>query len=606
MAALISAAHPPENWIAVRNRILTGGDPSDETSQTITRVHADVMGAITCSGGSLFAPLLPAKQRIVTTSERGVVFSALNVQCGTAAGAPTVEISPGDVHLQLRDDGAAPDDVAGDGSYAALWTPSAAGEYTFHFNNGYEGTIYVSPYEWTEEASTYRDLEAARATYVSQTTTVTPPMPISFAGNAYSSLTLDSRGFITFDARTGVSQHEPLPTNGAQTLLAPWWSEFVPRNAAAMRWAVLGAAPDRELVLEWNDMAPRSCSPVQGAKFQAVFSEQNADVLFNYSRTEFGGDCGDNNYAASGAIGVQLSNDIALAYSYDQPLLRDGLSLRWQANLPANPTPAITAIQPDTWAVDTSPVAVIVRGTGFTPGSVVLWNGQARPTTFISETEIYVLANAADLAAAATHQIGVFNARPGGGATNAAAFVVHAPDFTLRSSSQSLIAKTTDASTLTLTIEPVPVFRSEVTFTCAGLPSGMQCKFTPASVTPGTLPAVVSVAISAAAQGTTQSVNLARGGRLLGLTNVAFGLIAVGLVIRRKPTAAETKTRAASLLLILICSALLLSSCGGGGGQTSVAPANPPISSTVSAPMVITATGAGIAHTQTVTVTYTE
>ena len=54
-------------------------------------------------------------------------------------------------------------------------------------------------------------------------------------------------------------------------------------------------------------------------------------------------------------------------------------------------------------------------GTGFTPASVVRWNGAARTTTYVSRTRLTVSIPAGDVAAAGSATLTVSNPAPGGG-----------------------------------------------------------------------------------------------------------------------------------------------------------------------------------------------
>jgi hypothetical protein len=293
-----------------------------------------------------------------------------------------------------------------------------------------------------------------------------------------------------------------------------------------------------------------------------------------------------------------LDGDIGITYEYNEPRLRNGLTIRWRANLPDSASPAVSAVQPGSWAVDNSPVAVVLRGSGFTPGSMVLWNGTPRPTTYLAENEIYVLASASDLSAPATHNLVVFNALPGGGSSSAAAFIVHAPDFTMRASAQNVSVKSADSSVMTLTVEPAPVFRSEITFTCSGLPAGMSCKFAPSAIVPGTMPVVVTLNVASASQGSAQRAR-ATSPVIPLWTQVGLGMLAmVGIVGR------GSRRRMAGALGL--CVALALVSCGGATGPAPASVSVAPAASTATVPVVITASGGGLARTQTVSVTYTK
>ena len=91
-----------------------------------------------------------------------------------------------------------------------------------------------------------------------------------------------------------------------------------------------------------------------------------------------------------------------------------------------NPVPVLTSLSPATIAAGVPPFTLSVTGTDFVPGSVVRWNGQARPTTYVDALHLTAVIPATDLTAAGTATVTVTNPSPGGGATTARAFTVSA------------------------------------------------------------------------------------------------------------------------------------------------------------------------------------
>src|ERR1019366_799260 len=65
-----------------------------------------------------------------------------------------------------------------------------------------------------------------------------------------------------------------------------------------------------------------------------------------------------------------------------------------------------------------------VTGTNFWSGSVVQWNGAARPTTYVSKTQLTASISYIDLATAGTAQVTVFNPVLGGATSNALVFTI--------------------------------------------------------------------------------------------------------------------------------------------------------------------------------------
>ncbi|HST63483.1 MAG TPA: IPT/TIG domain-containing protein, partial [Longimicrobium sp.] len=88
------------------------------------------------------------------------------------------------------------------------------------------------------------------------------------------------------------------------------------------------------------------------------------------------------------------------------------------------PVPALTGLATDTARAGRAPAPVVVTGTGFTPGTVVLWSGAARPTTYVSATQLSFVP---DVAAPGARQVTVRNPAPGGGTSAGLPFTVYNP-----------------------------------------------------------------------------------------------------------------------------------------------------------------------------------
>ncbi len=93
-----------------------------------------------------------------------------------------------------------------------------------------------------------------------------------------------------------------------------------------------------------------------------------------------------------------------------------------------NPAPFINTVSPSAAAIGGPAFTLTVDGSGFVPGSQVQWNGEPRPTTYLSAGQLTAELAAADIAAAQTAAVTVFNPLPGGGASPPVSFVVQAPN----------------------------------------------------------------------------------------------------------------------------------------------------------------------------------
>jgi hypothetical protein len=90
--------------------------------------------------------------------------------------------------------------------------------------------------------------------------------------------------------------------------------------------------------------------------------------------------------AATGAVrlcvfghgGIELVDDVLPGFAVGQ----------WSLQGAAPPPPVVTALEPATAVVGAPSFTLHVRGTGFGPGSVIVFAGQDEPTTVVSDTEI--------------------------------------------------------------------------------------------------------------------------------------------------------------------------------------------------------------------------
>ena len=67
---------------------------------------------------------------------------------------------------------------------------------------------------------------------------------------------------------------------------------------------------------------------------------------------------------------------------------------------------------------------LVVTGMGFTPATVVSWNGSPRPTTYVSRTRVRAAISAADVASSGSASVAAANPAPGGGVSTAAVFAI--------------------------------------------------------------------------------------------------------------------------------------------------------------------------------------
>jgi hypothetical protein len=117
-------------------------------------------------------------------------------------------------------------------------------------------------------------------------------------------------------------------------------------------------------------------------------------------------------------------------------------------SLDQNPVPSIGGLNPARIGAGSAAFTLTVTGTGFVPSSVVRWNGAARPTAFVSSTQLSASIAAADVAVAGAAQISVFSPTPGGGPSGSLSFAI-APPPVLTVSATTVAPGTSVTVTLT-------------------------------------------------------------------------------------------------------------------------------------------------------------
>ena len=86
--------------------------------------------------------------------------------------------------------------------------------------------------------------------------------------------------------------------------------------------------------------------------------------------------------------------------------------------------PALLTLSPSSAVAGGPGFTLTLRGSNFGFGSTVLWNGQSRPISAVTRTELAASIPANDIAAAGAAVVTVFNPSPGGGTSNALTFTV--------------------------------------------------------------------------------------------------------------------------------------------------------------------------------------
>lgn len=141
----------------------------------------------------------------------------------------------------------------------------------------------------------------------------------------------------------------------------------------------------------------------------------------------------------------------------------------------ANPVPTISSPpSPAALPVGASAPSLTLSGTNFLSTSVVTLNGQNKPSTYISSTQLQLALAAADLATTGNAAIAVTNPTPGGGTSNSVNLLIGiAPALTLNGPTTLTVGQAT-ALSVTATGTPAPALSLQ-----GALPTGVA--FQPAT-----------------------------------------------------------------------------------------------------------------------------
>ncbi|MFY1687609.1 PQQ-dependent sugar dehydrogenase [Plantactinospora sp. WMMB782] len=155
------------------------------------------------------------------------------------------------------------------------------------------------------------------------TASVALPFPFPYHGQRYSRAWVDVNGVLSFvDPRGSRPVNRALPSAAApNAALYPFWDDLVTHPESRVRTAVLGAAPDRQFVVEWRNVG-LSGAPGARLSFQVALAEWG-QVVFNYAGLNAGRELGN-----SATIGIENPTGTdAVQYSVNQLVLANGKAI---------------------------------------------------------------------------------------------------------------------------------------------------------------------------------------------------------------------------------------------------------------------------------------
>lgn len=270
------------------------------------------------------------------------------------------EFDAGDLELELRD-----------GANTLLATAATGYDLESIFYEAVaSGTYYIRVYGYMGAKNYYYDLHIYDST-VNQKFLLSKPayefedyssaarlvmgdddftaIPINFEfpfyGMTYTTIMICANGYLTFGNSGDIyaNQTIPIPMEPG-ALIAPFWDDLTPPEInGGVYYEVKGDAGHKKLIVTWAN-----CSHwvyggyTAGATFQAILSESDGSIRFNYQDVNFSDD--RYNYGLSATVGLQDdSGTLGNIYSYNKASLTDNSSLLFTPVGAGGKTPAGTA-----------------------------------------------------------------------------------------------------------------------------------------------------------------------------------------------------------------------------------------------------------------------
>ena len=344
-AELVKAAKPGATASQIKNIITsTGfkpeiGDPTkyDRNNHALLLWDAVGNGVVNCSGVGMVRRTWP-KIHVYEVAATGQEsrLRAVSTDCGHAGAAPVFQRDDGGPAIVLTDDGIGHDLRPKDGDFSGSWSRTTPGLTALSLAGDVDlltetldsyNQVTEIPFEW-------RDMSNAPGGNVIPAV----PFPIKFGnhpvgfqdnikffdisgtirvqhiGIAASKATAESLAEVSNWNTRGSLDASGVPVGtstwaisvlAAGSLIDPLSTE------GRLRIDVLGAAPNREWVIQYHNVTVNACPTDQNLKAQVIFFENSSNIQMNFS--EYSSLCGDSEWRPT--VGIQY-NDFAFT-KYD-------------------------------------------------------------------------------------------------------------------------------------------------------------------------------------------------------------------------------------------------------------------------------------------------
>ena len=146
--------------------------------------------------------------------------------------------------------------------------------------------------------------------------TVSLPFNFTFGDQTYDNVTVSANGYLTFGGDGSIRDNFIIPSIGQpNNFIAPFWSGLTPSVGGILYQKTLGAAPNRQYVVEWWQVSRTGYSSEDSnLTFEVSLFEGSNQILAQYNTMKGPGADG-----SSATIGVEYADGtVGQEYSYDQ------------------------------------------------------------------------------------------------------------------------------------------------------------------------------------------------------------------------------------------------------------------------------------------------
>lgn len=172
------------------------------------------------------------------------------------------------------------------------------------------------------------------------------PFPFTFYGTTYNKIKASSNGNLQFGSanpRYGNDCLTDQPVAEMGEMIAPYWDDLNLLEFGYLETLMVGEAPERIFVIEWDDVPVFGENPDDRVTFAVQLFEGSNNIVFLYEDvTTFEGHNG-----ANATIGLQsAANGLALQYSCNQAAIADAGRIHFLH--PERPNPDIAELDTET------------------------------------------------------------------------------------------------------------------------------------------------------------------------------------------------------------------------------------------------------------------